>query len=603
MKKNSRYLQLIFTMLSVLIVSFSGYFLWNARQSALELAEQQTQNNAALISAHLEETLQHIDTVLGVYAHDFPKEVLDQRAVAANQTVISSRMSRLMENIPVVSGTYFFDSHGDMLFTSDPQAKTANVADQPFFQTLRDQPKTRLAFSDALIARTTGRWSLVIARAVRDDQGVFLGVTTALLDLGYAAEQFSKLRLSATAVLSIRRSDSTNLILRLPFVAGFMNVPLPPSHLVRQAVESGQGFHRVIDVSPIDHVRRIISFDRLNFYPFFVQAGLFIDDVLAVWRQQVYWSMGVISSLLILSEFGLSRLSRAEHLESLVAERTAEVIVAQNRAEQALKYFCALFEQAPLGIAVVDADSQKIRQVNQLYAEIVGRSRDEIVGLDWVTLTHPDDVQGQQEQLARLERDGVPIVRFDKRYLHPDGTVVWGSLTMAALAVGPEDRSQYLYLVEDITERKRFELALAESEARFRMMADSAPVLIWVSDIDKHCTWFNRGWLEFTGRTMEQELGEGWLESVHPDDLQTCLEIYVTSFDQRQRFRMEYRLKRKDGEYRWITDSGVPLFDAVGQFTGYIGSCIDITEHKDYESRLELSARVFVNAREAIAKG
>ncbi len=121
---------------------------------------------------------------------------------------------------------------------------------------------------------------------------------------------------------------------------------------------------------------------------------------------------------------------------------------------------------------------------------------------------------------------------------------------------------------------------LLESEARFRAMADSAPVLIWVAGIDQAYTWFNQSWLEFTGRRMEQEIGNGWLEGVHPDDYRRCLEIYRNAFARRATFRMEYRLKRHDGKYCWLLDSGVPRFASSGEFTGYIGSCIDVSENK-----------------------
>ena len=121
------------------------------------------------------------------------------------------------------------------------------------------------------------------------------------------------------------------------------------------------------------------------------------------------------------------------------------------------------------------------------------------------------------------------------------------------------------------------EMALRESEERFRVVADSAPVLIWMSGLDKLCTFFNKSWLEFTGRTIEQEMGNGWSEGVHPDDFQSCLKTYAEAFDARQPFVMRYRLRRHDGEYRWVSDSGVPRYDAQKNFAGYIGSCMDIT--------------------------
>jgi PAS domain S-box-containing protein len=133
-------------------------------------------------------------------------------------------------------------------------------------------------------------------------------------------------------------------------------------------------------------------------------------------------------------------------------------------------------------------------------------------------------------------------------------------------------------LLANLAKRRRAERSLIETETRFRAAADAAPVMIWVSRQDKQCTFFNKPWIEFTGRTLEQELGDGWADGVHPDDLATCLKTYVTSFDTRESFVMEYRLRRHDGEYRWISDTGEPRFDNQDTFLGYIGSCVDVTE-------------------------
>ena len=121
------------------------------------------------------------------------------------------------------------------------------------------------------------------------------------------------------------------------------------------------------------------------------------------------------------------------------------------------------------------------------------------------------------------------------------------------------------------------------TENLFQIVADVAPVLVWMSGPDKLCTFFNKGWLDFTGRPLERELGNGWADGVHPDDLPTCLETYSSAFDRRDPFKMEYRLRRRDGEYRWVLDEGVPLFSADGTFAGYIGSCVDITERRHAE--------------------
>jgi PAS domain S-box-containing protein len=116
----------------------------------------------------------------------------------------------------------------------------------------------------------------------------------------------------------------------------------------------------------------------------------------------------------------------------------------------------------------------------------------------------------------------------------------------------------------------------------FEELANNAPVMIWRSRLDKQCDFFNKPWLDFTGRTLEQELGAGWAEGMHPDDYARCLQIYGSAFDAREKFSMEYRLRRYDGAYRWVLDNGTP-FIRDGAFAGYFGSCIDITERKELE--------------------
>jgi PAS domain S-box-containing protein len=171
-------------------------------------------------------------------------------------------------------------------------------------------------------------------------------------------------------------------------------------------------------------------------------------------------------------------------------------------------------------------------------------------------------------------------------YIRKDGSRFPVLLSATALKDINQQIIGFLGIAQDISDRKQAELVIQESESRFRYLADNAPVLIWMSGLDKLCFHFNKTWLDFTGRTMEQELGNGWAEGVHPDDLQFCLDVYTTSFDMHQSFEMEFRLRRFDGEYHWMLDTGIPRFAADGEFLGYIGTCTDISDRKAVEQEI-----------------
>jgi PAS domain S-box-containing protein len=156
----------------------------------------------------------------------------------------------------------------------------------------------------------------------------------------------------------------------------------------------------------------------------------------------------------------------------------------------------------------------------------------------------------------------------------------------------------YKQLEADIADRKRAEATLHESEERFRLVANTAPVMIWMSGPDKLWTYFNPFWLKFTGRSLEAEIGNGWTEGVHSEDLERYMDVYTTAFDRREPFQTQFRLRRRDGEYRWIFQRGVPRFEMDGSFAGYIGACSDITERKLAEEALATMSRKLLEAQE-----
>ena len=150
-----------------------------------------------------------------------------------------------------------------------------------------------------------------------------------------------------------------------------------------------------------------------------------------------------------------------------------------------------------------------------------------------------------------------------------------------------------MQLNREIGQRKSAEEEAQRKEEQFRKLTESSPVLIWMSDKDGMCIYFNKQWLNFRGRTMEQEKGTGWTEGIHPDDKKNTLEIYHSAFNKRESFEIEYRMLNRNNEYRWIYDKGAPMYNNNDKFMGYIGSCIDISKRKKAEKQLEESEAKF----------
>jgi len=236
-----------------------------------------------------------------------------------------------------------------------------------------------------------------------------------------------------------------------------------------------------------------------------------------------------------------------------------------------------IVQAVPEGVWLVSLQGRTMF-CNERMAQILGYDIESLQKVSCFDPVFPEDLEEAQRQ---FERQIIPGGRpFDFRLRRYDGSAIWVRISCQPLYDDSGVVAGLLGMFTDISERKRIEAMLRESEERFRTMADTAPAMIWVSGPDKLCTFFNKFWLDFTGRTMEQELGDGWAENVHPQDLDRCTDIYSSSFDTRRSFQMEYRLRRADGEYRWVLDNGIPRFEPDGRFAGYIGSCIDITDLK-----------------------
>ena len=282
--------------------------------------------------------------------------------------------------------------------------------------------------------------------------------------------------------------------------------------------------------------------------------------------------------------WGRLTISLLNSLPSPLVIAMVEDITEQKTAEQARFRPAAIVESSQDAIISKNLDAVIVNW-NAGAQRIFGYTEAEAVGQPITILVPPDLLDEENKILERLRAGGC-IEHYETVRITKAGKKVDVSLSISSIKDSTGRIVGFTKIARDITARKQAEDAVKESEQRFRLVADTAPVLIWMSGTDKSCTYFNKPWLDFTGRPLEEELGNGWADGVHADDLETCLGTYTQFFERREKFRMEYRLRRYDGEYRWILDIGVPRLNQNRSFAGYIGIAVDVTERKKAEEDL-----------------
>jgi len=562
-----------------------------SREKTRQGVENTTENLALLLESNLSNLARRIDLALLVIVDQLEEQTAGHRL---SDQQINQILNRQASRVPEIEAFRVTDASGQVRWGAGVEENSStSYVDRDYFIQHRAHPGQALIISGPLQGRIVKQALLAFTRSYRHADGRFAGVITGAITVTRLTEEMARLKLGAHGMSTIRGLDHA-LLARYPSFPGPGGAPgsRQVATEYRDAMSGGASVGLFNATRMMDGIERTVAFRRLADLPFVLAIGLSPDDHFAAWSHELH--KFILSMLL----FALCSSSGAWLIWRFWQQHEHDTALLQAR-ELLLNQ---IFQASSAAIFLVNP-SGRIMHANQRMADMFHLPLSELLKLDYIALIPPDDRASALARMRDILASTLETMNLERQYQRPDGQRFWGLLTGCRLRSTRGETIGLVGVIADINEQKKAEAALRESEQHFRTLANSGTALIWTSDISGACTYFNDTWLGFTGRSLEQEQGDGWVEGVHPDDLAECVAIYRRHFELRQAFSMEYRLRRADTTYRWIRDDGSPRFDSQGHFIGFIGFCYDVTREKAVNAELsrhreDLAAAVEQQTRE-----
>lgn len=481
----------LITSLAVIVLAVMpvvGYQVWSGYQDAIQKAETRTRDYAAVIEARLEATLRRADADLQALARTIPVAALSQQAVPRYARELNANLVYRLVNFKEIANFLVADSYGDVLYSSaSASTPNPNVSDRSYFRQLREYPQAGLVFSEVITGRITNRPIIVMARALTDGRGRFLGAVFAPLELEQFQMLFRSLAIGPQGLIALRRTDDKRLVLRWPHLAREVNVAVNPQNPIAKQMAAGDRAGTLQFTARNDGVLRIFSYQALERYPFRVTVGFSRDNVLAQWRTRSL-GIGVLGLLLL----------------GLVASLLFRLWRAGASLKASEELMRTTFEQAAVGIAHIAPVTSRILMANDKFCDLLGYTQEELIGMDARVLTPPDEMLVREAESAQVMADKIRTSSSERHLIRKDGALLWINRSLS-LVRDPAGQPQYfISVIEDITERKRAEEARAYLSA---IVASSNDAIVSRGLDDKILSW-NAGAERLFGYTADEAIGQ-----------------------------------------------------------------------------------------------
>lgn len=591
----------VFTAALACMLALMACFLWLSRLRAEEAAEVATRNLVEIIESRVSAEFRLVDGLLAHATQDLREVAAEAPEYALSSSAWTHSMEALVNAFPAVTRLNIFNADGTLIYSTQGDA-VFSIADRPHFQRLRDNPSLQVDFSGLQTMYSTGRRSIAQVRALRDENGQFQGVVSAVLDLDGLTKVFSEIDVGPGGLTLMRSTRDSRLILRVPqFNEADFDRGLPPENPIRQRVDAGARSGSLPYTAHTDGVKRLASFKRLERHPFYVQVALAESEYLAGWYRQA--EISAVLALLAIATFGLItlRLARAE-------SRTDRMLWQLKTSEQRLREAQSV---AQLGSWEYEHASRRLQWSDEMF-RILGIF-DVKLGADLDKLllrVHPEDVAKVRQSLddRRLGRDHCTDLEYRLRM--PTGRIRHVHETWETHFNNEGDPIRCVGTLQDITVRKELEELIEKDRQSLRALGQRLQHVLTATEegiydwhIPQDRVDHNERWGQILGLSdvPPSHPVSFFADLVHPEDREAVMARVREALGSPSPMHSEHRMLRADGQIVWVLDRGRVVERAPdGTPLRMVGSICDITARKESEARLALAASVFGSAREAI---